>query len=285
MKLSKRQIRRIISESMTHEFLHLKGEPNPNQQKDEYRKMKDHLRQYERIANPRRSGAEMYMDGVFVKLAAGMLTDIEIYDGTSKNRLGQKKVMFQAFSNVDRSTIVLHTADQVREFLNDPKLIAATKKQKRDDEERNRERSRGRDVSRRRVRMQEITKRQLKRIIKEEKSLLLEHLHDHPVRHRALMAEELPNLSSLSRAEREDIEFEFRELKKMLNGNIVKMMDLSIDNPKMYMAKVRDNVDYLEYDQMNAKEKYEYLRTENMYGYEQLEALFDDIYKMLNKEN
>jgi hypothetical protein len=127
-----------------------------------------------------------------------------------------------------------------------------------------------------------ITKGQLKRIIKEEKSLLLEHLHDHPVRYRALMAEELPNLSSLSRAEREDIEFEFRDLKKMLNGNIVKMMNLSIDNPKMYMAKVRDNVDYLEYDQMNAKEKYEYLRTENMYGYEQLKELFDDVRNMLN---
>jgi hypothetical protein len=68
----------------------------------------------------------------------------------------------------------------------------------------------------------------------------------------------------------------------MLNGNIVKMMNLSIDNPKMYMAKVRDNVDYLEYDQMNAKEKYEYLRTENMYGYEQLKELFDDVRNMLN---
>ena len=52
----------------------------------------------------------------------------------------------------------------------------------------------------------------------------------------------------------------------------------------MSMAKVRDNVDYLESDQMNAKEKYEYLRTENMYGYEQLEELFNDVYNMLNTE-
>ena len=84
-------------------------------------------------------------------------------------------------------------------------------------------------------------------------------------------------MQALSPDVREDIEYEFKSLKDMLDGNVSKMTALSIDYPKMYMAKVRDNVDRMHYHQMNAKEKYEYLRLENMYGYEDLKELFEEI--------
>lgn len=111
------------------------------------------------------------------------------------------------------------------------------------------------------------------------KALIKEHLHGYKGKEFAkYMDRELPPEASQLPHFNEYKE-EFDRIKQDINQNYRQLTNLSIEYPKMYKLQPvdLDAMDYLDFNEMNAAEKYEYIKTELMYQKEDLIQLWRDL--------
>lgn len=132
IKITKRQLKRIIREAFWNKY----GQPigsryrggelhqnlgAPHRPKEKFNQMRRLLRDYQRKCNWASLGNEMYMSGVWVKLAMGLLGSISCSDGTEEPV--QCKIKFEG------QQLIFDEVEDLKSFLNEPELLAMQKEE------------------------------------------------------------------------------------------------------------------------------------------------------------
>lgn len=93
----------------------------PYRPEEKFKKMMKLLRRYQGRCNHADLGNEMNMNGVWVKLRMGLLSDISCYDGTKEPV--QCKLKFQG------DKLIFDEAEELEAFLNEPELLRMQKEE------------------------------------------------------------------------------------------------------------------------------------------------------------
>jgi len=136
IKLTEGQLRKTIRKVIQEAFWNKYGQPigsrfrggqlhqnlgMPYRPKEKYNQMLQLLRGYQRKCNHATLGSEMNMNGVWVKLAMGLLSDISCYDGTKEPV--QCKLKFQG------ERLIFDEVEDLESFLNEPELLKMQKEE------------------------------------------------------------------------------------------------------------------------------------------------------------
>tara|TARA_B100002019_G_scaffold124552_1_gene107296 strand:+ start:10235 stop:10678 length:444 start_codon:yes stop_codon:yes gene_type:complete len=136
MRLTESRLRKTIRKIIQEAFYNKYGQPigsryrggplhqnlgAPYRPKEKYNQMMRLLRGYQRKCNHASLGNEMNMNGVWIKLAMGLLSDIRCYDGTQGPV--QCKLKFQG------KQLIFDEVEDLKSFLNEPELLQMQKEE------------------------------------------------------------------------------------------------------------------------------------------------------------
>jgi len=132
MKITKRQLRQIIKEAFWNKYgqpigsRYRGGELHQNlgtshRPKEKFNQMRRLLRDYKSKCNWASLGNEMYMSGVWITTAMGVLNGISCTDGTEDPV--RCTIKFQG------EKLIFDEVEDLKSFLNEPELLAMQKKQ------------------------------------------------------------------------------------------------------------------------------------------------------------
>ena len=135
MKITKRQLRQIIKEAFWNKYgqpigsRYRGGELHQNlgttvRPKKKFKQMRRLLSDYKSKCNWASFGNEMYLSGVWMTTAMGVLEGIRCTDGTSS-----KEDQVRCTIRFQGEKLIFDEVEDLKSFLNEPELLAMQKEQ------------------------------------------------------------------------------------------------------------------------------------------------------------